>query len=92
MGADGVLRSSIQDSHGRIGAELDGARDMTSGRDDPRAAYERLDSFLAATSRHLYAVDAVLVPAARRSLPDGRAAVHDYLRSSKRLERALERS
>ena len=41
------------------------------------------------TSRHLHAVDAVLLPPARKQCSDGGVLVHDYLRSVKDLEVVL---
>lgn len=61
-------------------------------RDTPgrtREANARTDAFLAATSRHLAAVEAVLLPEVRRQVPDGEAVVHAYLLTARRLERTL---
>src|SRR3954447_1599909 len=54
----------------------------------PRDGYSSTDAFLAATSRHVAAVEAVLVPAARR-VPGGHAPAKDYLHAACRLERTL---
>jgi len=86
MGTTDVLRSSIQHSQGRLSGRLAEARSMEASRDRPRDGHERIDAFLATTSMHLHAVDAVLLPSARRKLADGGPLVHDYLRSSKALE------
>jgi hypothetical protein len=54
-----------------------------------RDAYAHTDAFLAATSRHVAAVEAVLVPSVRRQVPEGEPAVRDYLRVARRLEVTL---
>jgi hypothetical protein len=59
--------------------------------DRPREAYADIDTFMAATSRHLAAVDAVLLPAVGRAVPDGDTLVHEYLEVAKRLELTLSR-
>lgn len=86
MGTTDVLRSSIRHSQRRLSGRLAEARSMEASRDRPRDGHARIDAFLAATSMHLHAVDAVLLPAARRKVPDGGHLVHDYLHRSKALE------
>jgi hypothetical protein len=86
MGTADVLRSSIQHSQGRLSGRLAEARSMVASRDRPRDGHARIDAFLATTSMHLHAVDAVLLPPARRKVPDGGHLVHDYLHRSKALE------
>lgn len=89
MGTTEVLRSSIQHSQSRLAGRLAEARSTEAPLERPRDGYERIDKFLALTTMHLNAVDSVLVPAARRKVPDGAHLVHDYLRSSKALEAVL---
>ena len=89
MGKTDVLRNSIRDTHQQVTDHLGAARAMESSPDRPRDGFARIDAFLATTSKHLHAVDAVLVPPARREVPDGGALVHDYLRSTKDLEVVL---
>ncbi|HEY3528834.1 MAG TPA: hypothetical protein VGK78_06765 [Nocardioides sp.] len=55
----------------------------------PRDHYAATDTFLAATSRHLAAVEAVLVAEVRRSMPDGESLCHDYLHTARELELTL---
>jgi hypothetical protein len=57
----------------------------------PREAYADTDTFMAATSRHLAAVDAVLLPAVGHAAPDGDTLVHEYLEVAKQLELTLSR-
>jgi len=56
---------------------------------NPREHYPATDTFLASSSRHLAAVNAVLVPAARRELPDGSHRAHEFSRQCRHLEAAL---
>lgn len=86
MGTTGVLRESVQHTQDRLSDGFAHARDMAVTRDRPRDGYARIDGFLSSASKHLHAVDAVLLGPARRGVPHGRALVHDYLRSSKDLE------
>jgi hypothetical protein len=58
-------------------------------RESPRARYTATDPFLASTSRHLGAANAVLTPAARRYLEDGAQRAQEFTQQCKRLEIAL---
>jgi hypothetical protein len=89
MGTNDVLRSSIQHTQTRMAERLEAARVMEAPVDRPRDGYERIDTFLATTSKHLHAVDAVLLPPARKKVPDGSTLVHDYVHSVKELEIVL---
>lgn len=55
----------------------------------PRDSHSSTDAFLAATSRHLAAVEAVLVPSLRRAVPRGDVTANEYLVAARRLERTL---
>ena len=55
----------------------------------PRDTYAVTDTFLAATSRHLAAVQAVVLGHVRRAVPDGDAVVHQYLEAARELEQTL---
>jgi hypothetical protein len=52
----------------------------------PRDTYAVTDTFIAATSRHLAAVQAVLLGPVHRTVPDGDALVHDYVQAARHLE------
>ncbi|HET6167966.1 MAG TPA: hypothetical protein VFE07_14135 [Marmoricola sp.] len=82
------LVRSTEETHRSLAARLDTAAAMKSDPDAPRKGYERTDAFLAATSRHLNAVESVLLPVAQKRLDDT-DLVHDYVRASKDLEMAL---
>ncbi|MBO0845703.1 MAG: hypothetical protein J2P22_09835 [Nocardioides sp.] len=55
----------------------------------PRDHYAATDTFLAATSRHLAAVEGSLLRPVRHSVPNGGALVHDYLQAARHLEQTL---
>jgi hypothetical protein len=55
----------------------------------PRDNYAAVDTFMAATSRHLAAVEAVLVGRVRHGVPDGEQLGHEYLDAARRLEHTL---
>ena len=84
-----VLRSSVQHTHELLGERMEFARDMVSAPSRPRDANERIDVYLAAASKHLHAVDAVLLPAVGSHLADSGHLVHDYLHAERELELAL---
>jgi hypothetical protein len=89
MGTTEALRRSIEDTHDELVERFGAARAMAAAPDRPRQAYERVDGFLATTSMHLHAVDAVLVPVVRHRVTDGGALVHDYLHAVRLLEVVL---
>jgi hypothetical protein len=84
-----VLRHTVAHTHENLVARLEGARAMAGTREQPRKAYEDIDTFLAIASRHLGAVDAVLLPIVRRKVPHGNRIVHDYVHAERELEIAL---
>lgn len=86
MGTTDALRRSVQHTHEDLAERLDAARHLAFSVDEPRQAYERIDGFLATASRHLHAVDAVLLPRVRRRVDGGRELVHDYVHAVKGLE------
>ena len=55
----------------------------------PRKGYEHIDTFLAVASKHLNAVDAVLLTRRAPTRPTADQLVHDYLHAAKELELAL---
>lgn len=55
----------------------------------PRDTFAATDAFLAATSRHLSAVEAVLVEQVRHTVPDADGLVHDYLLAARDLEHTM---
>lgn len=55
----------------------------------PRDGFAATDTFLAATSRHLAAVQAVLLDEVRRSVPSPEALLAEYLEAARELEQSL---
>ena len=55
----------------------------------PRDSHAAIDTFMAATSRHLAAVEAVIVPAVHHEVPDGASLTHEYLHAARALEHTL---
>jgi hypothetical protein len=84
-----VLRHSVEHTHENLAAWLAGARAMADTRDQPRKAYEDIDTFLAIASRHLGAVDAVLLPAVHREVSHGGKLIHAYVHAERELEVTL---
>jgi hypothetical protein len=84
-----VLRHSVAHTHEHLADWLEGARAMAGTRAEPRKAYEDIDTFLAIASRHLGAVDAVLLPAVHREVSHGGKLVHDYVHAEREFEVTL---
>jgi len=84
-----ALHSHIIFTQEHLAARLDRARAMLYTPEQPRKAAEHIDTLLAATAKHLAAIDAVLLPAVRHAIPDGGRLVHDYLHTARELELAL---
>lgn len=55
----------------------------------PRDSFAATDTFLAATSRHLAAVQGVLLEEVRRSVPQPEALLAEYLEAARELEQSL---
>ena len=84
-----TLADTVTETHDVLTTRLADAEACRPTRVLPRDRMRATDPFLASTSRHVAAVNAVLGPAARRHLPDGRRRAHDLARQSRRLEGAL---
>lgn len=87
IAAHNLVRSTEQ-THRSLATHLDTAAAMETVPGQPRKGFENADNFLAAASRHLNAVESVLLPVAQKRLHD-EELVHDYVRASKDLEMAL---
>lgn len=83
------LVDSTEQTHRTLSALLHTAAAMENVPGEPRKGFENTDAFLAATSRHLNAVEGVLLPAAHKHVPGGADVVHAYVRACKELETAL---
>lgn len=82
------LAQTIQATHESIERRLAEVLAADGGQ-GPRETHKRTDAFLATTSRHLAAVDEVLLPAVRAHVPDGRRLAAEYLPAARRLESDL---
>jgi hypothetical protein len=87
MIAESTLVRSTEQTHRSLAAGLETAAAMRQVPGEPRKGFESADTFLAATSRHLNAVESVLLPVAHKRLDA--SLVHDFVRASKGLETAL---
>jgi hypothetical protein len=85
------LLVTIEATHQSLQQRLDDATKHVVTRSRPRDRYARTDAFMAATSRHLAAIDEVLLKAARRRLPDGADRVKGYVHQARVLELAIAR-
>lgn len=79
---------TIEATHQSLRQRLDDATDYAALRSKAREQYARTDAFLAATCRHLAAVEEALLPIARHRLPQGGERTKAYLHQAKLLELA----
>jgi hypothetical protein len=84
-----LLLRSTNATHDALTTRLETAIGHHPTLASPREHYPATDTFLASGSRHLAAIHAVLLPLARRRLPEGAHRAHEYAHQSKRLEVAL---
>jgi len=84
-----TLDAAVHATHHVLAERLRSASAALVTATGRRDVYQLTDTFLASTSRHLAAVNAVLVPAAKRHLPDGTARARAVVRQCRALERAL---
>jgi len=92
MVATHILVRSISETHRGLAAELDTAIETRFDPGEPRKGFEYADTFLATASRHLNAVENVVVPAVQKHVEDSAPLVHEYVEASKDLEAALARA
>ena len=79
-----TLAMTVEATHRSLEERVSAARVPSPNR--PR---DTPDAFLAATSRHLAAVEAVLVPRVRKRVPDGVLLSVEYLAAARALEQTL---
>ncbi|MDP3890319.1 hypothetical protein [Nocardioides sp.] len=84
-----ALAPGVTATHDVLVERLETAASRRASPSRPRDHYPATDTFLASASRHNAAVNAVLVPRARRQLPDGKERARDFVHQSRRLEVAL---
>lgn len=81
---------TIEATHQSLRQRLEAARRGAWSSNQPRDAYRRVDTFMAATSRHLAAAEEVLPKGAQR-LPDSGDRVREYVHQTRVLEQTLAR-
>ncbi len=86
-----ILDVLVEATHESLTQRLDEATRARSVDGPVREDRARVNAFMAATSRHLAAVDEALVPEVVRRLPDGRQRATDYLHEARLLEQSLAR-
>ncbi|WP_203336488.1 hypothetical protein [Nocardioides limicola] len=84
-----VLLPSLRATHEVLVERMNTASERRATLQRPRDRYPATDTFLSSISRHVAALNEVLVPRAQRELPDGRERAKEFTRASKQLERAL---
>lgn len=82
---------TVEATHQSLQQRLDEATRGMAPRLSPRERQARTDAFMAATSRHLAAVEEVLMAEAARRMSSGDEVVTDYLPAARHLEQALAR-
>ncbi len=82
---------TVEATHQSLQQRLDEATHARTRPGWPREVTARTDAFMAATSRHLAAVEEVLVPLALRLDPEEREIGQRYLGEARQLEDALTR-
>jgi hypothetical protein len=88
MGTD-TLTTAMANTRATLRERLRDAEGDTATSGDPRIHYTHTDTFLATASRRISAVDAVLLPAAKRRLGDGAHRVHELVHRARLLELSL---
>jgi hypothetical protein len=95
MGSTEVLSRAVQRAHDTLADELEVLRTQFGPPgehdelDGPHRGYPPIDEFVTTATRHLHAVNEVLVPSARKGLPDGKEITHAYLDTVRVLEVVL---
>lgn len=85
------LMVTVEATHQSLQQRFDEATRGATARLNPRERQARTDAFMAATSRHLAAVEEVLLAEAARRASSSDEAVTDYLPAARHLEQALAR-
>jgi hypothetical protein len=89
MSMTSLLESTLESDHQRIREFADAAEAAVSSAEEPRIRHRLSDTFSAVLSRHLAAVEDVLLPAVKSSTAYGRESVRDYIRHVRVLEKVL---
>jgi hypothetical protein len=84
-----LLESTLDSEHRRIREFADAAEAAETSAEEPRIRHRTSDTFSAVLSRHLVAVEDVLLPAVKSSTEYGRESVRDYVRHVREFEKVL---
>jgi hypothetical protein len=82
---------TIEATHQSLQQRLEAATGAHRGAGHPREGYRRVDTFMAATSRHLAAAEEVLPRVVERRVPGSEERVKEYLHQTRVLEQAVAR-
>jgi hypothetical protein len=91
MAMASLLEAALESEHRRIKALAEEARTVVPEADEPRIRYRLTDTFSTVLSRHLAAIDDVLLPEAKRATPDGHQRIREYVHDARQLEATLHR-
>lgn len=89
MGTTTCLQDAVAHAHEGLSVRLDTARMVHPRPEQSRRGCPPIDLFLSGTSRHLHAVDQVMLPPLRHKCEHGSHLAHDYMRSLRGLEIVL---
>lgn len=89
MGTTTCLQDAVAHAHEGLSGRLDAARMVHPRPEQSRRGCPPIDLFLCGTSRHMHAVDQVMLPPLRSKCDQGNHLSHDYLRSLRDLEVVL---
>lgn len=78
MGTTTCLQDSIKHTHDELAEQFVTARTVMPERGHSRRGCQCVDLYLVGSSRHLHAVDEVLLPAVEQQGDHGRSLAHDY--------------
>lgn len=89
MAMTSLLESTLETEHQRIREFADAAEAAEFSAEEPRLRHRLSDTFSAVLSRHLAAVDDVLLSAAKSSGAFGRESMREYVHHVRELEKVL---
>jgi len=84
-----ALRTVALGPHARVDELLTTLSAEHPTNAEPRRILELVDTFMATISRHLAAIDEVLLPVARKRVPDGHGLIVGYVAQARVLEHTL---
>jgi len=91
MGTTACLQDSIKHTHDELAEQFVTARTVMPERGHSRRGCQCVDLYVVGSSRHMHAVDEVLVPAVEHRVDSGRSLARDYQAASHELAIVLTR-